>query len=349
MSTRDSDTDSASAITWSRTQGRLSPAEDEDAMAEACKIHNPEDVARRGTARPGSCAEFSLIFVKLLYANCVLNRKVDFRRATGSGDSAQKRRRDDGNTAASPSMPPLCIPCGEGSSRGLQLTIRNLKDAFVEAGMDETLEETPPAEIFEWLLRGQWVFVEKTRYQSVKDRMLILESTGRRYHSDLREAQVERQLASDAAARLKATLAELGHELDEERSKHAAMDEKFAKLMLDHDKCMDMQLDKASISSTLREDFQQARAEYKSLLQELDDARGEIFRLKDEEPTEVSTAQVRSLTHQVSGLQMQLENAMADVSRRLRYHSEESQAELQVAIAEGFRVATELGQVHEDF
>ncbi|KAL3700988.1 hypothetical protein R1sor_019010 [Riccia sorocarpa] len=250
MSTHNNDTDSASATTRSRTRGRLPLAEDEvvtvansthvvsnrdiyvvfpktvtigreerpfpdeaskshirlmldckcdamkDAMAEAYKIHNPEDIARQGK---------------------------------------------------------------EGSSTGLQLTIRNLEDAFAEAGGEAN---------------GVRCCFPTERYSS-----------------------------------------RVGRELGEERSKHTEVDEKFAKLMVDHDKCMDLQLDKASISSTLWKELQQARAEYETLLQELDDVRGEICRLKDEEPTEISTAQVRSLTHQISGLKMQLENALADVSR----------------------------------
>ncbi|KAL3687689.1 hypothetical protein R1sor_013998 [Riccia sorocarpa] len=118
-----------------------------DSMEDAWRIHNPEEVGRRGVPKHGSCAEFSLTFVKLLYARVILGREMDFRRLSGSGQTPRKRGRDDRSASPSPSSALAIVPTGEGSLRQLPQT---LDEVFAEAESSLALEEATPAEVLSW-------------------------------------------------------------------------------------------------------------------------------------------------------------------------------------------------------
>ncbi|KAL3685856.1 hypothetical protein R1sor_003878 [Riccia sorocarpa] len=120
-----------------------------ECVRDAYSVQNPDDVARKGVPRAGSCAEFSLTFVKLLYAKCVLQREVDFRRAYGKTDSARNRRCDDGLSQPTSNNTLVCIPIGEGTSR-------NLDEQFAEVASEDMLEETALVDIIGWIQRGRW-------------------------------------------------------------------------------------------------------------------------------------------------------------------------------------------------
>ncbi|KAL3682909.1 hypothetical protein R1sor_000931 [Riccia sorocarpa] len=284
------------------------------AMEKAYVLHNPDDVSRRGVPKPGTCAEFSLTYVKLLYAQCVIHREVDFRPV--QSDSTRKRRREDGTNQLAITSGPFCALVGEGTSTVVHGG-RNLEEDFMEAATAETLEEVPHSEILGWMQRGGWVFVEKGRFDSAKARIATLESVGRKYASGLRDLREDLKVASDATGRTRATLAELWRELSEERSERTAVELNFQNLSALHEKCLDLQLDEASIASTLSEELQQTRAENESLLVDLDESRAEITRLREEAAGRDSRDDIRSLTLHLNGfrLSVELERAKSDLER----------------------------------
>ncbi|KAL3685293.1 hypothetical protein R1sor_003315 [Riccia sorocarpa] len=232
-----------------------------DGMADTYRIHNPEDAGRRGPSREGSCVEFSLTFVKLLYAQCVLYRDMGFRRP--NGDSARKRRRD-----------------------AVLLQYCQLVSASTRN--------------YRW---KEFVFGIATQHSQ--------------FGQHLRRGYKGGDVGGDSP---------------------------YKDCGVAHSQLMGVC---ALISSTLREELQQARAEYESLVLDMYDVKAEIARLKDL-PTPVgSSEEIERLRVQIVVMRMQLDIAVGD-AKRLKPEVIEGQVELMAVIDKGNRMSTELQNAHEN-
>ncbi|KAL3679536.1 hypothetical protein R1sor_022492 [Riccia sorocarpa] len=102
---------------------------------------------------------------------------------------------DDTSSAATHASTSFRNPNVEGMSRDLVGTLKKLENAFAEAGPDPPLDQAPTADILKWMQRSKWVYVDKVQFEAANDRLMILETTARRFANQLKDARKERQIA----------------------------------------------------------------------------------------------------------------------------------------------------------
>ncbi|KAL3682012.1 hypothetical protein R1sor_000034 [Riccia sorocarpa] len=333
------DTDSLSTTPRSR---RARPALSEEEVVTVSNVNRAVTNADVYSIFPKVVVvEFSLTFVKLLYATVILGREVDFRRLSGSSQTPRKRGRDDGSASSSPNSALAIVPTGEGSSRQL---FQTFDEVFAEAESSLALEEATPVEVLSWISTSRWALVEKVHFLHSRARVAALEAVGRRIGQELLEEQAERRKETEAAAKCKA---DLTRRLADEKSMTSGLDQALQELRLEHGNCAEVFLDEAAISASLREELQAARSETEVLMQEIDDMKNELQTLSEFADSVDGVDREILLRAELGGVRVQLDEALLQ-TQRLSRECLEKEAELHIAMSETDRLEREVYKMRED-